>query len=62
MMNANMAYGRGSYYIEIRELICDLSISSMAAKPVKMLYRAPTMAVHSRMKMAAFDDRQRCFC
>jgi hypothetical protein len=55
-----MAYGRGSY-IEILKLILDLSISSTAAKPTNMLYIAPTMAVHSRMRMAAFDGRQKYF-
>ena len=60
MMNASMAYGRGSC-VEIRELICVLSISIIAAIPIKILYRALTMAVHRRMRMAAFDGRQRCF-
>jgi hypothetical protein len=52
-----MAYGRDSY-IEILKLIRDLSISSTAAEPTKMWYIAPTMAVHSRMRIDAFDDRQ----
>jgi hypothetical protein len=55
-----MAYGRGSY-IEILKLIRDLSISSTAAEPINMLYIAPTMAVHSRMRIADFDGRQTCF-
>ena len=60
MMNAIMAYGRGSY-TEILEFIRDLSISSKAAEPINMLYIAPIMAVHSKIRMAAFDGRQRCF-
>jgi hypothetical protein len=55
-----MAYGRGSY-TEILELILDPLTSSIAAMPIIMLYIAPTMAVHSRTRMAAFDGRQRCF-
>jgi hypothetical protein len=59
MMNANMAYGRGSY-IEILKLIRDLCISSTAAEPmIKMLYIAPTMAIHSRMRMAEDRDALR---
>ena len=60
MTIANTAYGSGSYFDNI-VFGWGLPITSRAENPTKLWYVAPTMAVHSRMRIAALDGRQRCF-
>ena len=58
---ANMAYYIIESYTEKLVPYFDLNVSRPTARPKKTQYIPPTMAVHSRMRMAAFDGRQRCF-